>query len=54
MSQEPVALDAVPILQPTSGKRGRPLLHELHPRLREQHAQAQQAVRRRICHNCCR
>src|ERR1039458_2937022 len=43
MSQEPVALDAVPILQPTSGKRGRPLLHELHPRLREQLAQAQQA-----------
>ena len=43
MSQEPVALDAVPILQPTSGKRGRPLLHELHPRLREQLVQAQQA-----------
>jgi diguanylate cyclase (GGDEF)-like protein/PAS domain S-box-containing protein len=41
MSQQPVAFDAVPILQPTTGKRGRQALHELHPRLREQLSQAQ-------------
>src|ERR1700691_5960196 len=41
MSQQPVAFDAAPILQPTTGKRGRQALHELHPRLREQLSQAQ-------------
>jgi diguanylate cyclase (GGDEF)-like protein/PAS domain S-box-containing protein len=44
MSQESVALDAVPVLQPTSTRRGRVPLHELHPRLREQLAQAQHST----------
>jgi len=43
MSQQPVALDAVPVLQPTAAKRGRMPLQELHPRLREQLVQAQKA-----------
>jgi diguanylate cyclase (GGDEF)-like protein/PAS domain S-box-containing protein len=42
MSQEPASADAVPVTQQTSGKRGRPLLRDLHPRLREQLALAQQ------------
>jgi diguanylate cyclase (GGDEF)-like protein/PAS domain S-box-containing protein len=42
MSQEPAALDAESILQPASVKRGRPVVGELHPKLREQIAQAQQ------------
>ncbi len=33
MSQQPVALDAVPVLQPTAGNRVRLSPHELHPRL---------------------
>ena len=41
MSQEPAALDAESVLQPTPGKRGRPALHDLHPRLREQLSQSQ-------------
>ncbi|MGA2365905.1 MAG: PAS domain S-box protein [Steroidobacteraceae bacterium] len=40
MSQQPVAFDAVPVLQPTPRKRGRVALHALHPRLREQIEQA--------------
>jgi diguanylate cyclase (GGDEF)-like protein/PAS domain S-box-containing protein len=42
MSQEPAALDAESILQPASVKRGRPVVGDLHPKLREQIAQAQQ------------
>lgn len=36
MSQQPVALDAVPILQPTVGKPARPYIQELHARLQQQ------------------
>jgi diguanylate cyclase (GGDEF)-like protein/PAS domain S-box-containing protein len=40
MSQQPVALDALPVLQPTSGHRARLFAHDLHPRLQTQVAEA--------------
>ena len=40
MSQQPLALDAVTDLQPSTGNRSRLSPHELHPRLQEQLAEA--------------
>jgi diguanylate cyclase (GGDEF)-like protein/PAS domain S-box-containing protein len=43
MSQQPLALDAVPVLQPTSGNPPRLSSRELHPRLQQQLAEARQS-----------
>ena len=44
MSQEPVALDAVPVQQPTKGNRGQGSIQELHPRLLQQLSQVQRGA----------
>ena len=41
MSQEPMALDAAPVQQPTGGSVGKGSIQELHPRLQQQLVQVQ-------------
>src|SRR5580658_10160725 len=44
MSQEPAAVDVVPVEQPTPAKRVRLARQELHPRLQQQLGQVQHGV----------